>query len=361
MASSLVVPIVKIENVRPHPNADKLDLASVLGYQMAIPKGKYSNDDVVVYFPADTILTPEWIDKLGVVNFLKGKDKNRVGKIRLRGEASFGLIIAVPDGLQGEVGDNVAEFFGATKYEPPIKAQTGDAAPRDENIDPFFNKYTDIENGRIFVDVFQPGEEVIATEKIHGTNCRLGYVNGNKVAGSMGLRRLPPIRKLDMTDEEYDAEMKRNTYWFPWTIPSVDMLLTSLSEQCRTVVLYGEVFGGNVQNLNYGIEKGRGFGFRAFDLYVDYGNGGHFVDWDVLVKYCSGDIDTAPVLYRGPFDFDKIKEVADGKTTIGGDHIREGVVIKPVKERVDPKIGRAVLKYIGTEYELSKKSDSKDV
>jgi hypothetical protein len=61
---------------------------------------------------------------------------------------------------------------------------------------------------------------------------------------------------------------------------------------------------------------------------------------------------------------EKIKELADGETTLGNsDHIREGVVVKPVNERIDPKIGRAVLKYIGTEYELSKHAgkDTKDI
>jgi hypothetical protein len=60
----------------------------------------------------------------------------------------------------------------------------------------------------------------------------------------------------------------------------------------------------------------------------------------------------------------KMKELADGRSTVeGADNIREGIVVKPVVERIDPKVGRAVLKYIGTEYELSKKDgdDSKDV
>ena len=48
MASELVVPVVKIQNVRPHPNAEKLELSDVLGYQMCVPKGKYKGGELVV-------------------------------------------------------------------------------------------------------------------------------------------------------------------------------------------------------------------------------------------------------------------------------------------------------------------------
>lgn len=80
MASSLIVPIVEVKNIRPHPNADNLELCDVLGYQMCIPKNKYHNGDRAVYFPADTLIPNDIADSLGVRNFLKGKDQDRVGK-----------------------------------------------------------------------------------------------------------------------------------------------------------------------------------------------------------------------------------------------------------------------------------------
>jgi hypothetical protein len=53
-----------------------------------------------------------------------------------------------------------------------------------------------------------------------------------------------------------------------------------------------------------------------------------------------------------------MNEVSNGKSTLpGADNIREGVVTRPVVERRDPKLGRVVLKFIGTDYELSKHKD----
>jgi hypothetical protein len=60
------------------------------------------------------------------------------------------------------------------------------------------------------------------------------------------------------------------------------------------------------------------------------------------------------VLHRGPFDLATVKGLAEGKTTLGGGHIREGVVVRTAKERRDPVLGRVVLKFISDEFCLSK-------
>jgi RNA ligase (TIGR02306 family) len=332
---------------------------------MVIPKNSYKDGDVGVYFPADTLLPEEWAEKFGVRNFLKGKEKDRVGKIRLRGEPSFGLIARIPDEVSWNVGDNVAEYFGCKKYEPPIRASAGDAAKYDENLDPLIERYTDIQNGRIFTEVFQEGEEVVATEKLHGTNSRVGIVRDVDVfAASMSVRRKRPEKKdvPGLVAEFDDAEMKANTYWFPWTLKPVQDLINSFCDgDHKVITLYGEVYGGSVQSLDYGIPKGRGLGFRAFDLCID----GRYVDWVDFRALCEKyEVPMVPVLYQGPYSMSKMKELADGDTTLeGASHIREGIVVKPVRERLDPKVGRAVVKIIGTEYELSKhkEKDTKDV
>jgi RNA ligase (TIGR02306 family) len=127
--------------------------------------------------------------------------------------------------------------------------------------------------------------------------------------------------------------------------------------------MYGEVYGGSIQNLAYGIPKGKGLGFRVFDIKCD----GRYFDWDKLVEICQKfNVDMVPNLYRGPYSMDEMKKLAEGKTTLvscGGDvHMREGIVVKPVIERIHPSIGRVVLKYISTEYDLDERiTDSTDI
>lgn len=342
MASTLTVPVTVLEDVKEHPNADRLEVAKVLGYQMVVPKGKHKTGDKVVYFPADTMIPRKLAERLGVETILSGSPDDemlRVKRVKLRGEPSFGLII--PADLWMNIGDNVAKFYGCEKYIPPIKTTAGDIADYDGEIDPFFERYTGIENGLIYTDVLEDGEFVSVTEKIHGSNVKLGYVNGYKVAGSMEHRRKEP--------EDYT----KNTYWYPWSIPEVSQLLDELAKKHKTVLLYGEVYGGSVQSLDYGILKGHGLGFVAFDLCLD----GKYVSLDDF-EDLTYKIPVAPVLYEGPYSLEKVKELSEGMTILGNEkHIREGVVVKPMYERIDPKIGRVVLKFISPQYELSKHKD----
>ncbi len=70
---------------------------------------------------------------------------------------------------------------------------------------------------------------------------------------------------------------------------------------------------------------------------------------------------TVPILWRGPFSLERIAELSRGLTTLADDHIREGVVVKPAKERFDPEVGRVVLKYLSDDYLLNDKLRAADV
>lgn len=347
MATPITVKVAFVKNVRPHPGADKLELLDILGWQMVVPIGMFQDSAKVVYFPPDTILPDKWIERFGVRNYLRGKEQNRVGKIRLRGEASFGLAVPLPEGQDWEVGANVAEFFGATKYEPPICAKCEDA----EVEHPLFPCYTDIENLRNHPDVFDSGEFVVATEKCHGTNSRTGIIQGEEMAGSMTTRRKRPS----------EEDMHRSLYWSPFRVPGVRKLLHGVSKDRNAdqVILYGEIYGRSVQSLSYGIEKGKGFGFVAYDLLVQ----GEWLNWSDFQDVCNQyAVPIVPVLYHGAFDMELVKRASDGPSPLAnGLHIREGIVVKPIHERRSPALGRVIFKYLGDSYLLGKHSDFKDV
>jgi RNA ligase (TIGR02306 family) len=349
--STIKVEVTRINDVRPHSNADALELATVGGWQMCVKKGVYHNGDPIVYFEQGTVLPREVADRLGVTQYLSEKlDINGdrvlvIHRVKLRGEPSFGLVIEPEPGMT--VGQDVADFYGAAKFFPPVRTQAGDSVAND----PRFPAYTDIENMRSYPDVIAEGEEVVATEKLHGTNDRVGFVtnvvSGQRemvlMAGSRTLRRKEPV----------DAEaMRSNTYWFPLTLPPVQNLLNALFvEGHNQAVLYGEVFGSGIQSYTYGQKT---LAFRAFDLLID----GKFLDYDDFVARCTHyGIETVPLVYRGGFALATIKALSDGDSLIGGKHGREGVVVKPVRERQDVKIGRVILKYIGDGYLFGKAAE----
>lgn len=73
-----------------------------------------------------------------------------------------------------------------------------------------------------------------------------------------------------------------------------------------------------------------------------------YLDYDDFEAFAREyEIPTVPVLYRGNLNVDKIKELAEGKSTLDNSHIREGVVIRPIKERWHPSLGRVILKLHG--------------
>ena len=346
MATPVTVLVSVVENVRLHPNADRLAICDVLGWQMVVPRGIYADGDKVVYFPPDTLIPAEWADLWGIRTYLKGKRNDRVGRVNLRGEPSFGLAVRPPEEQDWPVGTNVAEFFGATKFEPPIRLSVGDAAPSH----PLFHKYTDMENLRNYPQALEKGEEVVCTEKIHGTNCRVGLVEGEEMAGSMELRRA-------RRDED---KLATNTYWFPWTLAGVSDLIHALADRkhAAQIILFGEVYGGSIQSLHYGVPKGGGLGFRAFDILV----GGDYLTYDEFAACCGEfGVETAPLLYRGPFSLANVRVASAGATDLDDTHMREGTVVRPVRERTHPDVGRLILKYLSDEYLLSKHSDFKDV
>ena len=336
--STLIVEISKIDKVTPHTNADALELAQIKGWQCVIPKARYLAGDLVTYIPIDAVIPPEHSDRWGITKYLSN---GRVRCARLRGEPSFGVIVDRDDKAWAE-GLDVADWYGITKYVPPLKPQAGDAAPPH----PLFIEYTDVENLRNFPDLFQDGEEVVVTEKIHGTNCRVGLIEGEWMAGSMSVRRQRP-----------EGDLTGSLYWLPFTIDGVQPLLEALGRTHRQVILFGEVFGSKVQSLHYGAVGA--LGFRAFDLLAD----GKYRDPEDFAALCAEfGIPTVPLLYQGPYDLPTIKALSEGSTTLGAGHIREGVVVKPATERTDPKVGRVCLKYIGDSYLFAKNvSDSHDV
>lgn len=343
-----IVEVCKIESVAPHPNADALELSQIKGWQCIVPLGKYKAGDLVTYVPIDSMVPVPLAEQWGISKYLSlrteeetGEVKGRVRCARLRGEPSFGVIIELenPEWTEGE---NVREHYGITKYIPPVRLTAGDAAP----AHPLFVEYTGIENLRNFPDIFLPGEIVSVTEKIHGSNGKIGLIEGEVMAGSHKVRRKRP------------EDMTGNTYWFPYTLPGVVSLINAVGIPLgegvdpKQTILFGEIYGSKIQDLHYG--QHNSLGFRAFDLLID----GKYQDtarFQAICRTCG--IETVPVLYEGPFDIEIIKKLSNGQTTLPGNHIREGVVIKPIVERTDPKIGRVILKYIGDQYLFSKSAD----
>jgi RNA ligase (TIGR02306 family) len=352
--SETFVEAVVIDDVQPHPNADRLEVARVKGYTVVVAKDAFKAGDSAAYFPPDILIPDVWADRLGVTKYLKhavysegeGASQCRVAGCRLRGQPSFGFLanldhILEPAALECiEQGEDLSAIVRAKKYTPPTRVTTSEAA----EDHPLFHKYTEIENYLRYPNAIPEGTPVRITEKIHGTNCRVGYVpNGDTwefMAGSHRLRRKQPL------------EGRTCMYWEPLSIPGVEEFLdfaAKLLEQ--PVILFGEVYGPGVQDLDYGISAGKR-GFRVFDISI----GGEYMPWQEIKDRCySYDIEAVPLLYEGPFSHSLIEQYTYGDTTLGTPKSnfkgREGIVITPLEEQFSGVLGgRMILKSISADY-----------
>ena len=128
--SELVVQPIRIEAIKPHPNADKLELAVVGGWEIITGKDNYVAGDVVVHIQPDAMVPQEWADKWDVTKYLSWKKNATSGRVRaarLRGVTSYGFL--VPNESNAELGEELAEHYDITKYDSPQTLVRGRCAP----------------------------------------------------------------------------------------------------------------------------------------------------------------------------------------------------------------------------------------
>lgn len=341
--------------VLPHPQADLLELAQVGDYLSIIPKGQFQTGDLAVYIPEQAIVPENVIEELGLTGKLSGKAKNRVRAIKLRGILSQGLIY--PNKGDWKEGELLNDTLGITKYEPELPVHL---AGEVDNVGEEYTLKYDIENFKKFPDVIAEGEMVQLTEKLHGTfsmftatptaDANDKLIDSRFAVSSKGLG----AKGLAFKDNEKN---ENNLYLKTAKELNIFEVAGVLADRFgKNVTLAGEIFGSKVQDLQYGVEGGTQF--RLFDIAVgNERSEKRYLNHEDVEAICKEfNIQRVPVLFVGKFSKEILLEHTYGKETVSGNesHIREGVVIKPLVERYDPKIGRVLLKSISDDYLLRK-------
>lgn len=311
--------VIRIPKIEKHPNADSLGVVKIFdGFICCVRLGDFQEGDLAVYIQPDSICPDtEQFAFLG--------DHKRIKVKKLRGIPSMGLLIKAPEG--SNEGDDVSELLGITHYVPPEPNLSTGAVSAPS---PFgFYPHYDVESFRKYGRIFEEGEIIYATEKIHGTNGKFVYKKNEFHCGSR---------------TRWTADEKGNVWWK--ALRKHEGLQKYLQDNPGMVV-YGEVYGA-VQTLKYGHEQGD-VSFIAFDILRD----GLWINSGEFFETCQeNNIPHVPIIFHGPFNFDKMLELAEGNSTIpNANHIREGVVIKPEIERWNSLLGgRVSLKIVGNGY-----------
>lgn len=348
--SQLHVEVCRIDAIERHPNADTLSIAHVKGWQTIIKTDSFHVGDLCVYVPVDSII-PDALIQSGGLEYLR-QTKGRVKTIKLRQSVSQGLILTASDPKWRE-GQDVAAQLGVTKWEPPTRepqVMAANGKPRRLHRNPAFRVYTDIDNIKHYPDLFAAGEGVVVTEKIHGSNVRMACLERPSRTLWQRIKRFFSRDRHEFVYGSHKVQLGIHGH------PNYygENVYGQVAEKYRVkdalepgMILYGEVFGPKIQDLTYGLKQVEA---RFFDLMVD----GRYVDWGTFAAFCyEHDLPTVPVLYRGPYDPEKLDGWTTGNSVICPSQIREGCVVKPVREQ-NCHMGRKVLKSLSPDYLLRK-------
>jgi len=245
-----------IQSIVAHPNADKLDLATVSGYTCIVSRDQYTVGEAVVLIQPDTLL-PEarWSE-------LFRARSSRVRAMKLRGEWSFGIIMPFStffDGMQPvnalAPGSEVSHMIGVTKYEQP-QPQSLDAA----GYLPTSMPKTDEERYQNLSDSLPYGQLVDVTLKIDGQSATYFCIRDANIEGGWrtGICSRSLEIKSDSTNNYTINERKYN-------------ILENLKSYCMlnnvSLALRGEVYGKGIQAFDSNPHSKLPLNFAAFSVW----------------------------------------------------------------------------------------------
>lgn len=128
-----LVTIQEITDIHPIKDADRIEVAKVLGWNVVVGKGQFSIGDKVVFFKIDSLLPnsnpkfEQFQARSQKSTFVDGEEikGHVISTMKLRGVISQGLVMSMEEmGLAPSlpIGEEVTDSVGVVKWEEPIPA-----------------------------------------------------------------------------------------------------------------------------------------------------------------------------------------------------------------------------------------------
>lgn len=302
-----------IKEVKTHPNADKLELAFVLGFQCVVMKGLYKGGEKIVYIRPDAVLPlEEWAEPY------RQYSPKRIKAVKLRNEWSEGIIIPLDklpyDLTEKNEGDDVTDIIKVIHYEPPV--------PQELNAKgylPFGIGMTDEERFENLSDEKLPiGELVDVTLKIDGQTCSFYYDIETDTFGVLG-------RKLELYEDSpnnYTDHIKRYDI--------KNKLIGFCKKHDLSLCIRGESYGLGIQNGAYNPHSKQNKGWMMFSSYNmkdrRYYHKGEEFYYEKIADELN--LPRVPLIeFNVPLTKELIKKYSEEQETINSNYF-EGVVIK---------------------------------
>jgi len=328
--------IQQIKRLEPIPEADAIEKAQILGWQLVVKKGEFKEGDLCVYCEIDSLMPdkPEF-------EFLKPRGM-RIRTVRLRGQISQGIafpLSILPPDFSYDIGTDCTQVLGIIKYEPPIPACLSGVV---KGKFPSFIPKTDETRVQVLQKVLDKynGEQCYITEKLDGSSATYYLKDGEFGVCS---------RNLDLLEDA------NNSFWKVVRQLNIEEKLKSLN---MNIALQGELVGEGIQDNKLKLKGQTVFFFNAFNIdalqYLDFSAFKNLID--------TLELKTVPIIDECAClnnSIDVLVSAATRKSLINPNVWAEGIVVRPLKEKIDLLLsnenfnnGRVTFKVINPEFLL---------
>ncbi len=321
-----LVTIRTVSELLPIPDADRIELAKIDGWQCVVKKGDFNVNDAALFFEIDSLLPT---DDPRFTFLAKGKIQPhaRIKTVRLKKQLSQGLLMPLRDFPEvtfnnGE--QSLTDLLKVKKYEPTLPMGGKQKGTFPTHLVPKTDQeriqnIPHVLDGRSIADF-----EV--TEKLDGTSCTiwsyvpLACINTSPdletaKSSAVGVASRNWEMQLD-DDNAYSNVVRQND------------LVNKLWILGRNIAIQGEIIGPGIQGNKYGLTKQEFFVFDIYDIdakkYLSY--------IERMELTFQLELKHVPILIWNAstaMTLDNILGMADGSTMLCRDNVmREGVVFK---------------------------------
>lgn len=255
----------KIAALTPIPDADKIEVATVDGWNVVCQKGLYEVGDLATYFEIDsfipTAIAPFLTKDGHFPKTFEGVEGERLKTVRLRKQLSQGLLIPLAEIVRVvssfggvdelEEGMDLTEVLGILKWEAPISAQLAGTV---KGNFPTAVPKTDQERIQNLTRAFEQWKEKDYT-----------WTVTEKLEGSSDTMYLPlnPEDPFEVCSRNLSLkESETNTFWAVAKRYDVEARMRDLG--MYGIALQGELIGEGIQGNIYGL---KGQDVRIYHVY----------------------------------------------------------------------------------------------
>jgi len=349
--------IQKIINIEPIPDADQIEKATVLGWEIVIAKrDNFKVGDLVCYIEVDSIVPPK-----PEFEFLKER-KYRVRTIKLRKQISQGLVIplSILPAKKYNEGDDITDTIGVRKYDPQGDAEeklARETAERTNNrVNKFLLQYpwyrrlfikpkkgswpkfihkTDEDRIQLFPNICneQADTAFSVTEKIDGQSGTWFLVKKEKY-NFLGFKFGSSYEFGVCSRNLHLPKENNSSYWCIARKYNIQKVLEHLIENNQFVAIQGEIIGPGIQGNKYKVSEYDMYAFNLIypDKKIDSETAEFMLEeWGIkFVPILDNEFKLKPSIHKNV-------EYAKGKSMLV-DGLREGVVVRNYEKNLSFKI-----------------------